>query len=239
MREVPFFGELYRRTTEPFLSDELSRAEARFIADMLEIRTGSRVLDVGCGSGRHMAKLGPSGAKLWGVDADQTALASSRRHAQVAAGDLRALPFRSKVFPLAYCWYTTLFVFDASGNRQALAEVARVLAPRARFLMQTLNPDRLAEKPTATFEHTLPDGSIVRESSRFDPARGEDVGTRTLTPRSGEPMQASYRLCYHRADELQALFHAAGLSVVRLFGGITGEDFRRQATDLIVLAERR
>ena len=239
MREVPFFGELYRRTTAPLLSEQVTRAEARFIAATLPVGAGVRVLDVGCGEGRHLEALPPGGARLYGVDFDRASLASARRFAFVLGGDLRALPLSSACVDAAFCWYSTLFVFDEEGNRQALGEVARVLRAGGRFLFQTVNALALAAQPSARFEHRLPDGSIVREESRFDPSVGVDEGTRTLELPDGEILRGHYRLRYYQLPELERLFDSCGLRLERTWGGVGGEPFAPEGLDLIALAVRQ
>ena len=237
-RDVPFFGELYRRTTAPLLSERVTVAEAAFVAHALALGPGVRALDLGCGEGRHVAALAGTGAQLFGLDNDLPSLRAAGAHARVCAGDLRALPMADRSFDAAFCWYSTLFVFDEAGNRRALAEAARVLRRGARFAFQTVNPERLAREREASFERVFPDGAVVRESSRFDPARGVDEGTRTLALPSGESLRASWRLRYYRLDELTQLFAASGLRIVSVYGSAQGEPFSPDALDLIALSVR-
>jgi SAM-dependent methyltransferase len=238
MRDVPFFGELYRRTTTPMLSGDVTRAEASFIARALGLGGGSRALDLGCGEGRHLGELAPLGARLIGVDSDPGSLEVARAHAAVCAGDLLALPLRTASFDAAWCWYSTLFVFDEADNRRSLCEAARVLRPGARFAFQTVNPARLAQEPEASFERVLPGGALVRERSRFDAARGVDEGTRTLELPGREVQQARWRLRYYHLEELEPMFRAAGLRIVSVFGSVQGEPFSAGSLDLIALSCR-
>ncbi|MGC4113402.1 MAG: class I SAM-dependent methyltransferase [Myxococcales bacterium] len=245
MRDVPFFGELYRRTTEPLLAREVSRAEGQYLRTHLGpdlARPGSRVLDLGCGSGRHLRELAradrPTGVGLVGVDIDLPALAKAGAWASVAGADLRCLPFRDACFDAAVCWYTTLFVFDEAGNREAVREVARVLRPGGRLVFQTVNPARLAEQPTCSFEQRLPDGSLVRETSRFDPDAGVDEGTRLLEFPDGKTLRGRYRLRYYRPEELAELFESCGLRIVQMHGSVQGDAYGAEARDLIAWSVR-
>ncbi|HEY3451110.1 MAG TPA: class I SAM-dependent methyltransferase [Myxococcales bacterium] len=238
MRDVPFFGELYRRTTEPLLAPEVTQAEGRYLREQLGLSSGARLLDLGCGSGRHLSELASTGARLAGVDIDLSALRAARCFAQAVAGDLRSLPFRTACFDAAVCWYTTLFVFDEAGNRQALSEVARVLAPGGRLVFQTVNPARLAEQPTCSFEQRLPDGSLVRETSTFDPLAGVDEGTRLLELPDGQILRGRYRLRYYRPEELARLFESCGLRIVQVHGSVQGDAYGAEARDLIAWSVR-
>ena len=66
-----WFGELYLETTAPLLTPGLTRAEAAVIASLLRLAPGERVLDLGCGHGRHLAALAGRGLGLWGVDLEE------------------------------------------------------------------------------------------------------------------------------------------------------------------------
>ncbi len=235
-REVPFFGEFYRRTTSPLLAPEVTRAEASFIARALALRPGARALDLGCGEGRHLAELQGTGARLFGLDSDPGSLSEARRHAAAVAGDLRALPFRAGAFDAAYCWYSTLFIFSEPENRRALAEASRALARGGAFLFQSVNPERLAEQPAARFEEELADGSLLSERAQYDAARGRDEGERTLHLPSGDVLCARYAVRYYSLLELAGLFNEVNLRIVRAFGGVGAGAFARDSLDLIVLA---
>lgn len=235
-REVPFFGEFYRRTTGPLLSPEVTRAEAGFIARVLALPPGARALDLGCGEGRHLAELAGSGARLVGLDLDAGSLAEARRHAAAVEGDLRALPFRTGAFDAIYSWYSTLFIFGERENRRALSEAARALATGGALLFQTVNPARLEEQPAARFRERLPDGSLLSERSCYDAASGRDEGVRTLELPGGDVLCARYAVRYYSLQELAGLFNEVNLRIVRAFGGVGAGAFARDSLDLIVLA---
>jgi len=237
MREVPFFGEFYRRTTGPLLAPEVTRAEAAFIARTLALRPGVRALDLGCGEGRHLAELRGTNARLWGLDFDAGSVAAAARYAAAVRGDLRDLPFSTAAFDAVFCWYSTLFIFDERENRRALSEASRALAPGGALLFQSVNPARLAEQPTARFEEVLlPDGAVLAERARYDASRGRDEGERSLRLPGGEVLCAHYAVRYYSLDELERLFGEARLRVAGSFGGVGGGAFEHDSLDLIVLA---
>lgn len=57
------------------------------------IRRGGSVLDVACGSGRHLRWLHAQGFKVTGVDRDSAALAASSAFAEIIAADLESGPW--------------------------------------------------------------------------------------------------------------------------------------------------
>jgi malonyl-CoA O-methyltransferase len=119
---------------------------------------GHRVLDVGCGTGRHTLALIEAGAsEVAALDLTPEMLARARfklpemagarvywvRHALPAP-----LPFRDATFDLAVLGLVAEHVAHLA---RALGEVARVLLPGGRCVLSALHPDRTAEGQRARF----------------------------------------------------------------------------------------
>jgi len=93
---------------------------------------GDRVLDVGCGTGTHLALYAARGCRVTGVDRDERMLdrAAGRlgAGARLITAEAAALPFEDRSFDLAVSMHF-LHALDATGEVVALSEMARV-APR-------------------------------------------------------------------------------------------------------------
>lgn len=85
---------------------------------------GLSALDVGCGGGELVRRLGAAGARPVGLDV--------RSGNAGVRGDARRLPFRDGAFDLVAC---SLVLHYLDRPRGALAEIARVLRPRGRLLL--------------------------------------------------------------------------------------------------------
>jgi ubiquinone/menaquinone biosynthesis C-methylase UbiE len=101
-----------------------------------------RCLDVGCGTGVHLAALADAGWSVVGVDAsaDQLRVARQRARQQVAAiiqGDVGELPFAAQAFDLVVSAFTHTDVDDFA---TLAGEVHRVLQPGGRFVYVGLHP---------------------------------------------------------------------------------------------------
>jgi SAM-dependent methyltransferase len=118
----------------------------------LEVGAGDRLLDVGCGEGRHCFGALERGARVVGLDLDAAALRAGNgplraRAREVAGsgamlrGDAFRLPFPDASFDRAICSEVMEHVHDYRG---AARELARVVRPGGTAAVTV---------PTATSEH--------------------------------------------------------------------------------------
>ncbi len=237
-----FYGDLYYESVADLLTARLSSFEARVLRALLALGPAQRVLDLGCGHGRHARALSPEVALLAGVDRSRAYLERARdAGAALVRGDLAALPFARGAFDAAYAWYSTLFVFDDAGNEAALAEAARVLKPGGRLAVHHANPLRLAREPLAHAERLLPDGGRVEEWSTFDAATGRERSERRMVRADGTALAATAELRYYLPQEWERLAPRAGLRLLRVtstWQALGPEGFDEDAPDLIALTEK-
>jgi len=239
-------GELYLRSTLPFLSAEVTAREVRCLARLFrehqrpDAGASGPILDLGCGHGRHAAALARElGRAVVGVERDGPSLQARRERFPAIRGDFRALPLRTGGAGGAFAWYSTLFLLEGDGAIAAqLREVARVLRPGALLVAHSAPFERLAARPSARFQAELPDGSRLEEESAFDAAAGVDRGRRRMTLPDGRVLSGDYTIRYYRLAELEELLRGAGMQPVVAWGGLEGQPPSPGASDLIVGAIR-
>jgi SAM-dependent methyltransferase len=247
-----YYGALYLEPIADLLTPRLTALEAEVIAGLLRLGPGDRVLDLACGHGRHARALAGRVRAVVGLERSAAYLARARVPAAEAVGgagpawlraDLRALPLRPGAFDAAFSWYASLFMFDDAGNAACLAALADAVRPGGRLLVHHANPLRLARQPRDASRRTLPDGSVVEETSEFDPAAGVDRCHRRLVRPSGAVLAGTAELRYYRPSEWRSLAAGAGLRILELTSTTgAGEHPRREldpeAPDLIALLEK-
>src|SRR5262249_51781497 len=129
--------EVWRRCT----TDEMTRAEADFIAKELQLPPSARVLDVPCGNGRHTRELARRGYRTTGgglaAEFIAEAKAASAEGGLAVAWDqreMRDLPWRDE-FDGAFSFGNSFGYLDDEGNAEFLRALHRVLKPVARLLL--------------------------------------------------------------------------------------------------------
>ncbi|MBV9659580.1 MAG: class I SAM-dependent methyltransferase [Acidimicrobiales bacterium] len=113
--------------------------EVRFLAERLELHAGDRVLDVGCGPGRHAVALRARGVEVVGLDVSQRFLADAGPGSWVRA-DARLLPFRAGAFDAAISLCQGGFgLLGGEDDPAVLHQMAAVVRPGGRLAVSAFS----------------------------------------------------------------------------------------------------
>ncbi|OPY93323.1 MAG: Ubiquinone biosynthesis O-methyltransferase [Syntrophaceae bacterium PtaU1.Bin231] len=142
--------------------------------DRLRLEPGMKVLDAGCGDGRHLREaLGRKGVQVVGIDVKWTDLEKSRASLLlmtprngcdgngrwlVAGGDVTRLPFRDGTFDAVVCSEVLEHIPD---GRRAVGELVRVLKPGRRMAVSVPSflPERICWALSEAY-HLEPGGHV-------------------------------------------------------------------------------
>jgi SAM-dependent methyltransferase len=123
------------------------------VLDRAKIRSGTRVLDCGCGAGRFARMAADRGASVAGLDAAEQLIDIAAKRApdvDFRVGDLEALPWPDDTFDVVTGFSTFQFADD---KILALGEARRV----SRHLVAVVIPTRVAESGiTGVFKPLFP-----------------------------------------------------------------------------------
>jgi SAM-dependent methyltransferase len=141
--------------------------------DRFPIRNGDRVLDLGCGGGRHAFEVCRRGGRVVAFDLDPGELAPVRgmfgamsaegeaaagSGAEAVSGDAKAMPFGDNAFDRVIAAEVLEHVLD---DQLAIRELARVLRPGglAAITVPAFLPERICWSLSAEY-HEVPGGHV-------------------------------------------------------------------------------
>lgn len=154
------------------------------VLELLNPQPGERILDIGCGTGKHVAKLSEFGCKVVGIDMDEAMLTEARDH----------FPTGKFVFADAQTWHSDQ-PFDAAFSNAALHWI----------------PD-LAAVFTRTHENLKPGGRLVFEmGGKGNVKTASDSLAQAFTEITGKELENPKN--YLSIGEVSALLEPAGFRV--------------------------
>jgi SAM-dependent methyltransferase len=220
-----------------------SAAEAHGAARLAGCRPGALILDAGCGNGRHALPLARAGYQVIALDRSRVLLAAARRAARGApwprfvCGSYAELPFEGGVFHAVLCLGTALGYLGDEGDRAALREFRRVLAPGGRLVIETLHREEIGARLSEHEERPLASGGTLCIERRFDCARGVMHEAQRLEDGTGDGPPRAYELRVYGERELRRMLEDAGFAVIGHHASLAGEGEPSPATPLVLVAE--
>ena len=225
------FDDRYLTFYDEVLSRGLAVADAEFVDTALALQPGVRLLDLGCGVGRHAVALAQLGHKVTGVDLSprMLELAAELAREQMTTVTLDQRDMRQLdglgPFDACACLYTVFGYFDDDENAAVLRGIHQVLGPEGKLLLDVTNPLALMAQWPGDCWREGPFG-VTREISRYDAVTGRLTAERLLIRTDGkrERLPSSVVRMYP-PHELRTLLLECGFVVDQLHGGLRGEAF--------------
>jgi SAM-dependent methyltransferase len=202
------FGEDYLRVYAHRDAAQAQR-EIEELARRLDTGAKPRVLDAGCGAGRHLAAWRARGVQAMGFDRSEALLSHAREQGlRVLRADLRAIPLADAAFDVVTLLFTTFGYFDSAEEDQAvLCEAARVLKPGGTLVLDLADPVDVQSQLQAHTQRTLPHAEISETRHMEGRRVVKDVVFRDAC--GTRAWRESVRL--YSSSEAQSMLIAAGL----------------------------
>lgn len=232
-----WFGEEYH-VLYPHRDDAEARQAVALIRRVAPWSPGQLVLDLACGAGRHAAELERAGARVIGLDLSPAMLLRAQRRvrAPLVRGDMRTLPFRPATFGLVVNLFTSFGYFRNDQEHGAvMRQVAEVLAPGGRFVIDFLNADQVRRTLRRESEQIQQGDASARVKRRFS-EEGLYVVKEIELRAENRSFQERVRL--FTPAELEGLLTASGLEVVGRYGDYDGSPLGVDTPRAILVARR-
>lgn len=248
-----WYEELFANYANQYEKESFTKGtlgEVDFIEKEIDFNRSSRILDIGCGTGRHTIELARRGYSVTGVDLSASMLAKARLNAQQAnvkvefiQSDARTLKF-SDQFDLAIMLCEGSFPLMESNemNYKILESAAKALRDKGKFIFTTLNG-------LFPLFHSVKDFINRGESeshnstNSFDLMTFRDASTLDFVDDAGQAHTTQCSERYYVPSEISWLLKSLGFKTIDICGcklgafsrndTLTTEDF-----EMLVVAQK-
>jgi len=210
--------------------------ECDFLEKEIAYNRQMRILDIGCGTGRHSIEMAKRGYNLTGIDLSDSQLARAIEKAaeqkvnvDFQKRDARELPFEAE-FDLAIMLCEGAFPLMETDemNYQILAQAAKALKPGGKLIFTTLNGlFPLFHSVKDFLASAKLDGNASYEGNSFDLMTFRDFNVTTFEDDNGKQIELHCNERYYVPSEISWLLKTLGFKSTEMFGAVLG-DYGRQ-----------
>ena len=227
----------------------LGRRDVAFWRRLAQRQTGP-ILELGCGTGRILAPLARTGARIVGIDRSGPMLARAARRTRTGAlvrGDIRRLPFAAATFSAVFAPYGVLQSLLSDRDLSAtLDSVTTVLRPGGLFAID-LVPDvpewreyrnrTQLQGPAAGGAHLTLIESVKQDRRR----RVTTFEQRYVVRRGREAREHRFELAFRTLPVRQMTnrLERRGFTIDRILGDYRGRPWDERADVWIIISHLR
>ncbi len=229
-----FYHQLYANRDE--------HEAASFIDELvneLQPATDSKMLDLGCGNGRHSKYLASKGFDVTGMDLAASSIRQAKRsetrNLHFYRHDMR-VPFGRNTFDYVFNFFTSFGYFDnPSEDRKVVSNIYSALKPGGLLVMDYIN-SVYSEKKLVPVEKKEIDGivyNIIRwttDTHFFKKIRIENMG---------DPIEHIERVKKFSVDDLKNLFAHCGLHLEKVYGDYHLNEYDIQTSPRLILVAKK
>lgn len=244
-------GELF----QVFLEERLARAEeeVRGLLNLFReyrVESGSKVLDLNCGIGRHSLYLAKQGYQVTGVDISPRYIARAKELAQeygvlertefLILDARRVESLAPRRFDVVINMFTSLGYYDEATDASILRQCSALTKDGGLFILETGFRDWLVRHFEQTGAARVGNLLVVEERRlNLETSRMENLWTFFEKTPEGYSFKAEIPLNHriYSLHELIALFHEAGWGYRKAYSNFEPEEPSLDGSRLILVAQ--
>ena len=236
---------------EPFIKGTLG--ECDFIEKEIGYNKDLKILDIGCGTGRHSIELAKRGYHVTGVDLSDSMLQKAQENTQrqqvkvtFVKQDARSLAYKSEFdLALMICEGAFSLMETDEMNFQILENATKALKPKnSKLIFTTLNGlFPLFHSVKDFLESEKKEGTAKCSENNFDLMTFREHNVTTFVDDDEEKKELRCNERYYVPSELTWLLKSLGFTGINIFGAklgkfsrddqLTTEDF-----EMLIIAEK-
>ena len=227
--------------------------ECDFLEKELAFDKSLKILDVGCGTGRHAIELTKRGYLVTGIDLSESQLKRAREKADAdnlsidfQCQDARNLPFHSEFdVAIMLCEGGFSLMETDEMNYEILKSVTKSLKSHAKLIFTTLNGlFPLFHSVNEFYDSAREEGNSICKSNGFDLMTFRDNNIVEFEDDSGTKKTLECNERYYVPCEITWLLQSLGYTTIDIFGARLGAFSREHKLttkdfEMLVIAEIR
>ncbi len=226
--------------------------ECDFIEQELNYNKNMRIIDVGCGTGRHSIELSKRGYRITGIDLSESQLTRAKEKAKLCnlkidfqKLDARKLPFKGEFdAAIMLCEGAFSLMETDEMNFEILKNVTKALKSKGKFIFTTLNGlFPLFHSVNEFYKSVQKEGQSQCKECSFDLMTFRDYNTVVFEDDLGNKKELKCNERYYVPSEITWHLKTLGYEKIDIFGSklgaysrkdqLTPEDF-----EMLVVAEK-
>lgn len=237
-----FDAEEYLYFMEDSLREENTSAQVDFIETRLGLQAAAKIVDLGCGHGRHSIELAKRGHDVTGIDLVEGFLEVARKEAEAHGVDAKFVrgdigTFASQPeFDVAVCMFDAFGFFDDAHCIGTLRRVHQALVMGGKFLLDLRTREWMLRVPTCSVTDKG-NGDMMIDRHHFDIESGRFVDRRTYL-RGGQQREVIFSVRLFAYTEIRLILHSVGFEIDGVFGDFEGGALSPNKSRTIIVARK-
>jgi 2-polyprenyl-3-methyl-5-hydroxy-6-metoxy-1,4-benzoquinol methylase len=251
-----WYEELFKDYAKTYDAEVFTKGtigECDFIEKEINYNKAVKILDVGCGTGRHSIELSKRGYSVTGIDLSESQLQRARQKASEQSLEIDFQKFDARNLNFSNAFDLVIMLCEGGFplmetdqmNFQILQNASNALKPSGKLIFTTLNglfPLFHSIKDFLAAEKN--DGGAICKDSSFDLMTFRDCNTTEFVDDFGNKKSLHCNERYYVPSEINWLLRSLKFKTIDIFGAnlgaysrndkLTTEDF-----EMLVIAEKQ